>query len=79
MLHALSGLFFTFVFFIVCAVVSYAFFEPRMCSGNRKAREDSKAEVVWILNKIVLLVLFNIFGVSLYFIKRHNKYGFLLY
>lgn len=41
------------IFVVICAIVAYAFFEPGMTNGNRTARQDSKGEVSFIINKVL--------------------------
>lgn len=40
------------IFVAICAIVAYAFFEPSMISDDRTARQDSKGEVAFIINKV---------------------------
>lgn len=52
-LHSILACLFNLIFTIICSIVAYAFFEPRMGSKNRTARSDSNGEVVFILNKVI--------------------------
>lgn len=62
LLHSLLACVFNFIFIIICAIVAYAFFEPRMNSGDRTAREDSTGEVAFIINKVACQVMFSFLG-----------------
>lgn len=52
LVHVLIAMFFNITFVIIASVVSLTLFEPRMTSGDRTARQDSKGEVVFIVNKV---------------------------
>ncbi|CAD8156622.1 unnamed protein product [Paramecium pentaurelia] len=60
--HALLTLLFMFMFVAICAIVAYAFFEPGMMSDDRTARQDSKGEVTFIINKVTCQVLYCFLG-----------------
>lgn len=49
---------FVTIFVIISCVIGLALFEPRMTAGKLTARQNSNGEVVFILNKIILLFLF---------------------
>lgn len=53
-------MFFNIVFVIIASVVALTLFEPRMTSGDRTARQDSKGEVVFIVNKVFCQIIFSI-------------------
>jgi hypothetical protein len=57
--HTSITLIFTVVFVIISTVVALALFEPRMTSKKLTARQNSNAEVVFIINKIVLQFFFS--------------------
>jgi hypothetical protein len=64
LLHSFLALFFNLIFVIICGIVSLAFFEPRMNSGDRTAREDSTGEVAFILNKVTCQLIYSFLGES---------------
>ena len=62
------GLFFTAIFLIICITVASCFYEIRITSSNTLARwgvnfrTDSKQEVIFILNKVLLLISYSFFS-----------------
>ncbi|CAD8062066.1 unnamed protein product [Paramecium sonneborni] len=60
--HAILASLFNLIFTIICSIVAYAFFEPKMKTKNRTSRQDSNGEVVFILNKVICQVLYSFLG-----------------
>lgn len=60
--HALLTLVFIILFVGICAIVAYAFFEPGMTSDDRTARQDSKGEVAFIINKVTCQLMYCFLG-----------------
>lgn len=56
--HSSITLLFVAIFVVISCVVALALFEPRMTTGKLTARQNSNGEVVFILNKIILLFIF---------------------
>ncbi|KAL4460692.1 hypothetical protein ABPG72_017168 [Tetrahymena utriculariae] len=57
--HQIICSLFNLIFVIISSIVALTFFEPRMTSKNRTARQDSIGEVVFIITKVFCQVLFN--------------------
>ncbi|KAL4452981.1 hypothetical protein ABPG73_000907 [Tetrahymena malaccensis] len=57
--HQIISSLFNLIFVIISSIVALTFFEPRMTSKNRTARQDSIGEVVFIITKVFCQVLFN--------------------
>ncbi|EAR82220.2 PAS domain S-box protein (macronuclear) [Tetrahymena thermophila SB210] len=57
--HQIISSLFNLIFVIISSIVALTFFEPRMTSKNRTARQDSIGEVVFIITKVACQVLFN--------------------
>ena len=57
--HAAVTLLFVSIFVFICCVVALALFQPRMTTNKLTARQNSRAEVVFIFNKIVNQFIFS--------------------
>ncbi|KAL4460691.1 hypothetical protein ABPG72_017167 [Tetrahymena utriculariae] len=57
--HQIITSLFNLIFVIISSIVALTFFEPRMTSKNKTARQDSLAEVIFIFTKVACQVLFN--------------------
>ena len=53
LVHTVITCFFNLIFVLFSSVVALTYFEPKMTSENRVARQDSKGEVVFIVNKVI--------------------------
>ncbi|EGR33143.1 PAS domain S-box family protein [Ichthyophthirius multifiliis] len=62
---------FNLIFMTFSTIVALTYFEPKMTSGNRTARQNSRGEVVFILNKVVCQILFS-------FLTQGNDWFFVL-
>lgn len=60
--HAIISQFFNLLFTSICTIAAFTFFEPRMNSGDRTARQDSSCEVAFIMNKVTCQVLYSFLG-----------------
>lgn len=57
--HSVITLLFTSIFVFISSIVALAMFEPRMSTNKLQARQNSTAQVVFIVNKIVCQFIFN--------------------
>lgn len=62
LIHTIFSIGFTAVFVIISLIVAINYFETRMSSPNILARSNSRAEVCFIMNKIVLQLVFMVVG-----------------
>ncbi|EGR30164.1 PAS domain S-box family protein [Ichthyophthirius multifiliis] len=59
LVHQIISILFMLIFVIISSIVSLTYFEPKMTSANRTSRQDSKGEVVFIINKVVCQFIFS--------------------
>ncbi|EAR82219.2 PAS domain S-box protein (macronuclear) [Tetrahymena thermophila SB210] len=59
LVHQIVTSLFNLIFVIISSIVALTFFEPRMTSKNKTARQDSLAEVIFIITKVACQILFN--------------------
>ncbi|KAL4452980.1 hypothetical protein ABPG73_000906 [Tetrahymena malaccensis] len=59
LVHQIITSMFNLIFVIISSIVALTFFEPRMTSKNKTARQDSLAEVIFIITKVACQILFN--------------------
>ena len=57
--HSVVTLTFCGIFIFISTIVTLAMFEPRMSSNKVQARQNSNAEIAFIINKIVCQCIFN--------------------
>lgn len=57
--HSVITLLFTSIFVFISSIVALAMFEPRMSTNKLQARQNSTAQVVFIVNKIICQFVFN--------------------
>ena len=57
-IHASFSIIITFIFVTIAIVVALNYFESRITSNDPTARSNSRADVCFIINKIVLQVIF---------------------
>ncbi|EGR30840.1 PAS domain S-box family protein [Ichthyophthirius multifiliis] len=57
--HALISSLFNLIFMFLSTIVALTYFQPKQTSEDRTARQDSKGEVAFILNKVVCQCLFS--------------------
>ncbi|EGR29894.1 PAS domain S-box family protein [Ichthyophthirius multifiliis] len=57
--HALISSIFNLLFMLLSTIVALTYFQPKQTSEDRTARQDSKGEVAFILNKVLCQILFS--------------------
>ena len=57
--HTVVTLIVSFLFVLICCIVTMTLFEPRMTTNSMTARQNSFGEVVFIINKIVCQFVFS--------------------
>lgn len=68
-MHALFAITIGTVYIVISTVVALIYFENRMTSDNQTARQNSRGDVAFILNKIILQTAYTFLGV-LYSTKK---------
>jgi hypothetical protein len=58
LIHGINSVFILTVFVIISSVVALTYYEIRMTTENKLARINSRGDVIYILNKVILLFSF---------------------
>jgi len=61
-IHAIFAIFKSIFFIVICLIIQMTFFETKSSPENVSAKANSKADVLFLITKIIILILFTFFG-----------------
>ena len=61
-IHAIFSIIVSLCFIVICIIVQMTYFETKTSTHNHSAKSNSKSDVLMLISKIIILLVFGFFG-----------------